>query len=78
MLIFVINYLHITSCIQTTEEAENLEIARSMRVRDQKLKYDLEWPNVPGTTRVEGRGRGLKSDLISLLMALYRWLDNDC
>ena len=30
--------------IQTTEDAENLEIAKSMRAGDQKQKFNLEWP----------------------------------
>ena len=39
--------LHACS-VQTTEDAENLEIAKSMRVGDQKQKYmyDLEWPKI--------------------------------
>ena len=35
-----------TCGIQTTEDDENPEIAKSMWVGDQKQKYDLEWPNV--------------------------------
>ena len=30
--------------IQTTEDAENLEIAKSMRAEDQKQKFNLDWP----------------------------------
>ena len=38
--------------IQTTEDAENLEIAKSMGAGDQKRKYmyNLEWPNIVATT----------------------------
>ena len=32
-------------CACSIQTAENLEIAKSMRVGDQKQKYDLKWPN---------------------------------
>ena len=32
--------------MQTIEDAESLEFAKSMRAGDQIQKYDLEWPNV--------------------------------
>ena len=35
--------LHVCS-IQTTEDAENVEIAKSTQAGDQKQKYNLEWP----------------------------------
>ena len=35
--------LHACS-IQTTEDAENVEIAKSTQAGDQKQKYNLEWP----------------------------------
>ena len=41
--------------ILTTEDAENLEIAKSMWAWDQKQKYDLEWPK----RKIEGVGRSL-------------------
>ena len=53
------NFLSLNICtslricnIQTTEDAENLEIAKSMRVGDQKQKYDLEWPKYRMSTIV--------------------------
>ena len=46
-LIFSLNIcVSFRACgIQTTEDAENLEIAKSMRAGDQKQKFNLEWPN---------------------------------
>ena len=41
--------------ILTTEDAENLEIAKSMWAWDQKQKYDLEWPK----RKIEGVGGSL-------------------
>ena len=34
--------------VQTTEDAENLEIAKGMRAGDQKQKYNLEWLYLQG------------------------------
>ena len=36
---------------QTIEDAENLEIAKSMQAGDQKQKYDMEWPYRPQRER---------------------------
>ena len=42
LLIFVIKYLRVILCIQTTEDAENMEIAKSMQAGNQKQKYYSE------------------------------------
>ena len=42
-----------------TEDAENLEIAKSKRAGDQKQKYDLEWPYVDLCNRYRMVGSAL-------------------
>ena len=56
--------------IQTTEDTENLEIAKSMQAGDQKQKYDLVWPKVKQGTSYPMQGNSISSR--SPLAAVYR------